>query len=62
VLIELMRDIGLPNGIAAVGYGAADIDDLVEGALKQQRLLATAPRDVEGFDLAGIFHRSLSLW
>ena len=40
-----MRDIGIPNGLAAVGYGEADVDDLVEGAMKQQRLLATAPAD-----------------
>ena len=44
VLIGLMRDIGIPNGVAAVGFGDADVDDLVDGALKQQRLLATAPR------------------
>ena len=43
VLTDLMRDIGIPNGIGAVGYGEGDVDDLVEGALKQQRLLATAP-------------------
>ena len=39
-----MRDIGIPNGLAEVGYGDADVDDLVGGALQQQRLLATAPR------------------
>ena len=43
VLADLMRDIGIPNGIGAVGYGEGDVDDLVEGTLKQQRLLATAP-------------------
>ena len=53
VLAELMRDIGIPNGIGAVGYGEADIDDLVEGTLKQQRLLATAPKEVTEDDLAG---------
>ncbi len=57
-----MRDIGLPNGLSAVGYGAADVDDLVEGSLKQQRLLATAPREVTGEDLAGIFAASMDLW
>ena len=46
VLSELMRDISIPNGIAAVGYDAGDVDGLVEGTLKQQRLLATAPREV----------------
>ncbi len=58
----LMRDIGMPNGIAAVGYGQGDIDDLVEGSLQQQRLLATAPRDVGAEDLAGILSASLELW
>jgi alcohol dehydrogenase class IV len=62
VLIDLMRDIGIPAGIGAVGYGEDDVADLVEGTLKQQRLLATAPKDVTEDDLAGIFRRSLSLW
>ncbi|WP_313885814.1 iron-containing alcohol dehydrogenase [Fodinicola feengrottensis] len=34
VLADLMHDIGMPNGIAEVGYHAGDIDDLVGGALK----------------------------
>ncbi len=62
VLATLMRDIGIPAGVGAVGFGAADVDDLVEGALKQQRLLATAPKDVTAEDLGGIFERSMSLW
>jgi alcohol dehydrogenase class IV len=62
VLIRLMRDIGIPDGVAAVGFGADDVDELVAGALKQQRLLATAPRPVTGEDLAGIFRRSMTLW
>ncbi len=62
VLIGLMRDIGLPNGIGAVGFTAADVPDLVAGALQQQRLLATAPRTVSDVDLAGIFTRSVQLW
>lgn len=61
-LISLMRDIGMPNGIGAVGYREADVDGLVAGAMKQQRLLATAPRPVTGDDLAGILTRSLALW
>jgi alcohol dehydrogenase class IV len=62
VLADLMRDIGIPNGLGEVGYRPDDVDDLVEGALKQQRLLATAPREVTGDDLAGILRRSLELW
>jgi alcohol dehydrogenase class IV len=62
VLTDLMRDIGIPDGIGAVGYTDGDVPDLVDGALKQQRLLATAPKDVTEDDLAGILTRSLDLW
>jgi hydroxyacid-oxoacid transhydrogenase len=62
VLIELMRDIDIPNGIGAVGYGTGDIDGLVEGTMKQQRLLATSPRPVTEDDAAGILTRSIELW
>ncbi len=62
VLSDLMRDIGIPNGIGAVGYDEGDVPDLVEGTLKQQRLLATAPREASEDDLAGILRRSLALW
>ena len=62
VIIDLMRDIDIPNGIGAVGYSEDDIDDLVEGTLKQQRLLATCPKEVAGEDIAGIFRASLELW
>ena len=62
VLTALMRDVGLPNGLAALGYGEEDVDDLVTGAMQQQRLLATAPLPVRAEDLAGILRRSLTLW
>lgn len=62
VLTRLMRDIGLPSGLGAVGYDESDVDDLVEGSLKQQRLLATAPREVRAEDLAAILRRSVELW
>jgi alcohol dehydrogenase class IV len=62
VLADLMRDIDIPNGVAAVGFGEADIPQLVEGTMKQQRLLATCPRAVTEEDIAGIFTRSMALW
>jgi hydroxyacid-oxoacid transhydrogenase len=62
VLADLMRDIDIPNGIGAVGFDEGDIPDLVAGTMKQQRLLATCPREVTEEDVAGIFHRSMSLW
>ena len=62
VLRRLMRDVGLPSGLAELGFGQADVDDLVEGALKQQRLLATAPVEVTAEDLATVFRESLEHW
>ena len=36
----------LPEDGIAVGYDSGDIDALVDGTMKQQRLLATAPKVV----------------
>jgi len=59
VLRALMDDIGIPSGLAELGYGDADVDDLVEGALKQERLLSIAPTRPSPEDLAAIFRASL---
>ena len=62
VVVALMRDVGIPNGLAAVGYEIGDVDDLVEGALRQERLLSIAPRRPTGDDLAAIFRASMEHW
>ena len=61
-IVSLMRDIGLPSGTAAVGFIEDDVPDLVEGTLKQQRILSMAPRDVMPEDLAAIFRDSFDNW
>lgn len=62
VLRRLMRDIGQPSGLAEIGYGEADVDGIVSGTLQQQRLLATAPREVTEEDLAGVVRASMHHW
>ncbi|WP_314177859.1 hydroxyacid-oxoacid transhydrogenase [Streptomyces winkii] len=62
VLIELMRDIGIPNGIGAVGYGESDVADLVPGTMKQQRLLSTCPRPVGEEEIERILLNSVQNW
>ncbi|MGZ5389785.1 MAG: alcohol dehydrogenase, partial [Aeromicrobium sp.] len=62
VLTKLMRDIDIPSGIGAIGFDEGDIPDLVEGTMKQQRLLATAPREVSEDDVAAILSASIELW
>jgi alcohol dehydrogenase class IV len=59
VLRELMRDVGAPDGIAALGYTEDDVPALIEGALKQQRLLVVSPREVVAEDLGHILNASL---
>lgn len=61
-LVGLMRDIGLPAGLEAVGYGERDIPALVAGTLRQPRLLAGAPRPVGAPELERILGESRRLW
>ena len=62
VLIELMRDIDIPNGIGGVGYSESDVPDLVPGTMKQQRLLATCPKTPTEDDIADILTKSVTNW
>ncbi|MEA2481008.1 MAG: hydroxyacid-oxoacid transhydrogenase [Thermoleophilaceae bacterium] len=61
-LRELMRDVGAPSGIAELGYGEDDVPELVEGALKQERLLSIAPKEPGESDLAHILNASMRNW
>lgn len=59
VVRRIMAAVGMPAGLAAVGYTRDDVADLVEGAVQQQRLLALAPLAVTADDLAAVFRDSL---
>jgi alcohol dehydrogenase class IV len=61
-LVSLMRDIGMPNGLAALGYGDGDVPALVEGTLRQPRLLANAPRPVTARDLDAVLRSAMRVW
>ncbi len=62
VLRQLMNDVHAPRGVAEFGYVEDDIPKLVEGAMKQQRLLAVAPKDVAAEDLHHIIAASMLNW
>ncbi len=62
VLADVMRDVGIPSGLAEVGFDSSDIGGLVEGTMMQQRLLATAPCEVHADDIATILQQSIELW
>lgn len=61
-LVSLMRDVGIPNGLTAIGYGERDIPALVAGTLKQPRLLAGAPRSVGAAELELILRDAMRYW
>jgi hydroxyacid-oxoacid transhydrogenase len=61
-VLELMRGMEQPGGIAAFGYGEADIPRLVEGTLVQDRLLRLSPVEVGERELGDLFRSSLRLY
>jgi alcohol dehydrogenase class IV len=62
ILRQLMQDIDAPRGVAELGYTEDDIPALVDGALKQRRLLAVAPKQVGAEDLRHIITASMTNW
>ena len=62
ILRRLMKDVGAPRGVAELGYTENDVPALVDGAIKQQRLLAVAPKEVTEDDLRHIITASMTNW
>lgn len=61
-ILEMMRKVGMPNGLSAVGYGPDDVAKLVEGTLPQHRVTKLSPRPASAEDLKQLFLDSMSLW
>ncbi len=58
----LMRRVGMPNGLAAVGFGPGDVDKLVAGTLPQHRVTKLSPRPADAESLKQLFLDSLTCW
>jgi hydroxyacid-oxoacid transhydrogenase len=61
-IIDLMRRVGMPNGLKAVGFRREDVGRLVEGTLPQHRVTKLSPRPAEPEDLERLFLDSMELW
>ncbi len=61
-IIDLLRSIGVPNGLSAIGYTEADAPALAAGAMPQRRVIDLSPRPVEEADLRQLFADSMRLW
>lgn len=55
----LSEDVGIPRRMRDIGIKEQDVDGLVEGAMKQTRLLANNPRGIRPEDAREIFTRAL---
>ena len=60
-VLQFIRQLEMPNGLAALGYTENDIPALVEGTLAQARLTCLSPREADAETLARLFHESLRL-
>jgi len=58
-LAAIVKDTGGPEGVSAFGYSETDVSGLVDGTLKQERLLSGCPRDVGRPELQAIIRASM---
>ena len=61
-IVTFMRELGVPNGLTAVGYDSEDIPALVEGTLPQHRVIKLSPIEVGRAELTRLFGESLTIW
>ncbi len=61
-IIQLIRNLELPNGLRAVGYGPEHVDALVAGTLPQHRVTTLSPRPAGETELRTLFLDSMTLW
>jgi len=61
-IVEIMRRLGVPNGLRELGYSTADIPKLVEGTMPQHRVTKLSPRLAGEQELAKLFEEAMAAW
>ena len=61
-IIALLKRIGVPNGLSAIGYTPEDAPVLAAGAIPQKRVIGLSPRPVDESLLQDLFLDSMTLW
>ncbi|MEZ4561276.1 MAG: hydroxyacid-oxoacid transhydrogenase [Thermomicrobiales bacterium] len=61
-IIDIMRKVGMPNGLGAVGFGPDDVDALVAGTTPQHRVTKLSPRPAGEDDLRQLFLGAMRYW
>lgn len=62
VVRKYMNEIGIENGLTALGFSSTDIPALVDGSLPQERVNKMAPREQSQEDLANLFEKSMRIY
>ncbi|MCE4610451.1 MAG: iron-containing alcohol dehydrogenase [Desulfurococcales archaeon] len=57
--MKLLEDLRVPTSLREIGYKEGDLEALVDGTLKQQRLLTLSPKRISKRDLEEIFKDAL---
>jgi len=58
----IMSTMKVEDGLSALGYGSEDVDQLVEGALPQDRVNKLAPRYPLKEDLHDIYTNAMTVY
>ncbi len=61
-IIDIMQATRMPNGLSAVGFTEADVEQLAEGTLPQHRVTKLSPRPADKDDLMQLFRDALTYW
>ena len=61
-VVDVMKRLGIPNGLRAVGYTPDDVDDMVAGVLPQHRVTKLSPRPARAEDFRQMFLDSMTIW
>ncbi|MDA0196813.1 MAG: iron-containing alcohol dehydrogenase [Bacteroidetes bacterium] len=61
-IINLMKELDIPNGLSAIGYSEDDIPALAAGTLPQHRVTKLSPRPVNAEDFKRMFSDAMVAW
>ena len=61
-LIRIMRQTGMPSGLAEIGFTEDDLDALVAGTVPQHRVTKLSPRPASAADLRSLFQDAMRYW
>jgi len=61
-IISIMRRVGMPSGLAEIGFASDDVDELVAGTLPQHRVTKLSPRPAGADDLHDLFMAAMRYW